>query len=555
MQDSHNTPLFRLLKPREIESLLGEFEILLPGYCLSLCGIEGQTLAGDPVYEPQTLNKLLTTATDSGLIEYEEDLIQPLLFESQIKGAVIAHPIKQNAATASNLVVRRVCFCIIRTLSLLLAKAIETRDVVNETVERYREINLLYQIGETIGTCLDPRKIPQLVLLEANRCIQAEAGFVLLASDKFNESTDRCSNYEIKASAGNKEYLQVLQQVSKQVIDEVIETKQPVITTFPWATKHAVGDKELFAAILSVPFQVGERTQGMIVLGRMADQNIFTAGEMKLLLAVASQASIALETVRLHLEEIKKQRLEGELAISRQIQLSLLPDTSPTAVGWDFAALYQAARQVGGDLYDFLQLPNQPNTMGLLIADVAGKGIPAALFMAFCRTILRVEAMTGDPPAQVLKRTNQLILQNNRSGLFLTAFYALLNQQNGVLVYANGGHNPPLWFRSENGECQELTSQGHLIGLFRDVNPEERQIEVRPGDILVFYTDGITEARDKDGNFFGEERLVSSIMENKEAGAGDILDKILTATNEFIGSLQQSDDFTLFVIKRKVEGR
>jgi sigma-B regulation protein RsbU (phosphoserine phosphatase) len=270
-------------------------------------------------------------------------------------------------------------------------------------------------------------------------------------------------------------------------------------------------------------------------------------------MALGSQATIAFETARLHVEEIKKQRLEEELAISRQIQLSLLPKVCPSARGWEFAATYQAAHQVGGDLYDFIQPPNQHEKLGLVIADVAGKGIPAALFMAFCRTIIRMEAMAEDSPAQVLERANQLIIQDSHSHLILTAFYALLNMENGDLVFANGGHDLPIWYQAETGICQELTSQSKLLGFFDSILLEERQIKIKPEDVLVFYTDGIAETRDNHGDFFGEERLISSIMTNKGSSAQDILNGVVDATNEFIGKANQSDDFTLIVIKRKKE--
>ncbi len=555
MPESKQAPLRRLLNRRDTTSLLVEFEVLLPGYYLSIFGEDGQILGGNPDYAPESLNVLLAKAHDGQMIEWEDNLIQPLVFEAQIKGAIVAHRIKHDAESVSNLEAHQVLACLNHTLSLLLAKAIETRDVVDETVDRYREINLLYQIGETIGTCLNPQKIPQLVLREANRCIQVEAALVLLASNNSSDSIEKNSNLEVKASNGRTDQVEALQRLAKQIVDQVIESRRPAITINPYSAQHHEDANGLFAAILCVPLLVGERVLGAIVLGRLSYQKIFTAGERKLLMALASQASIALETVRLHLEEIKKQRLEEELAITRKIQLSLLPETLPTASGWEFAAVYQAAHQVGGDLYDFLQLPEQPGKFGLVIADVAGKGIPAALFMAFCRTIIRMQAMTGVTPAHVLERTNRLILQDSRSDLFLTVFYAQLNPQNGEMVYANGGHDPPVWFRAVKGDCQELISRSYLLGLFSKIHPEERQIQIAPGDLLVFYTDGITEARNSKGEFFGEERLQSSIMANKESSAQDVLQKILVATNEFIGDSHQSDDFTLFVIKRKKEGR
>jgi len=551
MPDSKQIPLKKLLDKKEIAALLGEFENLIPGYCLSLLGEDGLSLVGNNL-SLKELNTTLGEARNGKIIEREDALIQPLVFESQIKGALVAKRNNQATVPVSNSEVQHVLICLDRTITLLLTKAIETRDVVDETVERYREINLLYHIGETIGTCLDPQKIPGLVLQEANRCIPVEVGIVLLVSDDKVNGTKN-NDFQVKASIGTTDHINALHRISRKTIDKVLETKHPAIDTNLLALQSFPEENRKFTAVLCVPFLVGDRIMGMIVLGRLSEQKMFSAGDMKLLMALASQASIALETVRLHLEEIKKQRLEDELDFSRQIQLSLLPKKPPTITGWEFAALYQAAHQVGGDLYDFIRLPNQPDKVGLLIADVAGKGIPAALFMAFCRTIIRLEAMSEGTPEEILKRTNQLILQNSRTDLFLTAFYALLDFQNGELVFANGGHNPPIWFQAAKGECEKLISKSALLGLFNNISTEEHRIKIAPGDLLVFYTDGITEARATDGEFFGEARLLSSIMSNKEAGAQVVLQAIFDETNEFIGNSPQSDDFTLFVIKRKKE--
>jgi serine phosphatase RsbU (regulator of sigma subunit) len=553
MPDYAKVKLNRLLKRREITALLEEYESLLPGYSLCLIGADGNFFAGNDSCTPKNLGPLLADALAGSMPEEEDNLSQPLMVGSKIRGAIILHRLNKSAEPTSSQRIQGALACLHHTLSLLLTKALETRDIVDETVVRYREINLLYQMGETIGTCLNQEKIPPLILQEANRCIQIEAGIVFLASNTHQDSLKSLDEFEVKASTGSANYVKALQQISKQSIDQVFNKGQPVITTMLDPVQPSKGDAGLFASLLCVPLKVQDRNQGVIVLGRLSESSIFTAGEMKLLMALASQASIALETVRLHLEEIQKQRLEEELAISCQIQLSLLPERCPTVSGWEFAATYQAARQVGGDLYDFIHLPKQPNKMGLIIADVSGKGIPAALFMAFCRTLIRMEARIKGTPAQVLNATNHSIIQNSRSELFLSAFYALLDLENGELKFANGGHNPPYWFQDSTGICQELNAKGYLLGLFNRKMPEERQIKVGLGDLLVFYTDGITEARDNQGEFFGEERLESAILANKGCSAQEVLQGIVDATNTFIGDVHQSDDFTLFVIKRVKE--
>jgi sigma-B regulation protein RsbU (phosphoserine phosphatase) len=268
-------------------------------------------------------------------------------------------------------------------------------------------------------------------------------------------------------------------------------------------------------------------------------------------MALAHQACIAIERSRLYEQEIQQQRLEKELAVGRQIQLSLLPKSTPVIPGWEFSTLYQPARQVGGDLYDFFELPGEPSRLGLLIADVTGKGVPAALFMTLSRTIVRSEAMTARHPAEVLERTNQAIIRDSRSPLFLSAFYAVLDPSSGQLTYANGGHNWPLWLQHSTGECQELVTRSTILGAFKSIKLEEREVNLNPGDLLVFYTDGLTEARNPAGHMFGEERLRTVIAGHLHASAEQVQHAVVDALGGFSGNAPQTDDFTLLVVKHQ----
>lgn len=254
---------------------------------------------------------------------------------------------------------------------------------------------------------------------------------------------------------------------------------------------------------------------------------------------------------RLMEEEVRRQRLEEELAIGRKIQLSLLPDKCPDIPGWEITAVYQAARQVGGDLYDFILPPDDPHSLNLVIADVTGKGVPAALFMAFSRTLIRAEAAHSLSPAETLKKVNQFIIRDVRSRLFLSAFYASLNTRTGQMVFANGGHDWPLLLCASSNEIQEIKTPGLVLGAFSDVPLEESEIMVAPGDALVFYTDGVTEARNGAGQFFGEERLKQTLAGHRGAGAEVLLQSVVTAVTQFVGATPPSDDFTLVVVKRQ----
>lgn len=272
---------------------------------------------------------------------------------------------------------------------------------------------------------------------------------------------------------------------------------------------------------------------------------------LKLIFAQAlGMSDMAMEFTRLHREEVEQQRIEEELSIGHRIQLGLLPLCCPEVPGWEFAAAYCPAQYVGGDLYDFIQLPNEPQQLGLLIADVTGKGIPAALLMAFSRAVIRNESMNDRSPATILQRANHLILEDVRSNLFLSAFYARLDAMNGRLVYANGGHDWPLWLQAQSGEIQFLTTPGKILGLSQDAGLEERTAEIGAGDILVFYTDGVTETRNPAGEFFDEQGLIAIVQANANASAQEVADAIYTAVVDFADTEPLHDDIALVVVKR-----
>jgi sigma-B regulation protein RsbU (phosphoserine phosphatase) len=250
-------------------------------------------------------------------------------------------------------------------------------------------------------------------------------------------------------------------------------------------------------------------------------------------------------------EEVRRQRMEEELHIGRQIQLSLLPERCPQIPGWEFAALYRAAREVGGDLYDFVPDPIQPDNLNIIVADVTGKGVPAALFMAMSRTLIRAEVANGHGPAMTVKRTNSFIVKDAHARLFLSMFYGTLNTRNGRLIFSNGGHEWPILWRAGTGSLETLRAPGFLLGVLPDIEPVEREVEMQPGDFLILYTDGVTEARNEAAELFGDERLRLIIRNSQAETAAELLHSITDSVTKFSGDISPFDDFTLVVIKRQ----
>lgn len=262
---------------------------------------------------------------------------------------------------------------------------------------------------------------------------------------------------------------------------------------------------------------------------------------------------LALVSARLHRRteaEVKRRGLERELAIGRKMQLSLLPRHTPQIPGWQFASYYQSAWQVGGDFYDFIRRDHDPDSLCLVIADVTGKGVPAALYMAVARTLIRAETDINHSSAQVLQRVNELIINDNQSPLFLSALYAILDVTTGKLSYTSAGHDPPLCLRQSTGLVEELPAKGSLLGAFRDVAFTAQIATLAPGDVLLLYTDGVTEARDTEGGFFGAERLKTALAAVSECSAEEIVQEVVTAVSQFAGSATQADDLTLLAAKR-----
>jgi serine phosphatase RsbU (regulator of sigma subunit) len=278
---------------------------------------------------------------------------------------------------------------------------------------------------------------------------------------------------------------------------------------------------------------------------RLLDEN-----QMRFFQLLANQAAIAIERTRFHQEALKQQRMVEELSVARQIQLSLLPDVPPVVPGWQFAAFYRPARQIGGDFYDFFELPGKRGEWGIIIADVADKGVPSALYMALSRTVIRTTALTGRSPASALMRASNLIVKDSKSDLFLSAFYGKLDTEAGRLIYCNAGHNPGLWFRAATGDFEELTTRGIILGAFDDVELEEERIDIAPDDLLVLYTDGVTEAINPHFREFGVRRLREVAGSHANASAQEILESVVNAVDTHCVDAPPFDDLTLVVVKR-----
>ncbi len=263
--------------------------------------------------------------------------------------------------------------------------------------------------------------------------------------------------------------------------------------------------------------------------------------------SLAAQIAAALDAARIYARTLAHQRVEQELQLAGEIQASLLPDELPALKGWDFSAALLPARETSGDFYDIIPLPN--GRVALVIADVADKGMGAALYMALSRTLIRTYAVAYHTrPDYVMRVANQRILKDTRADLFVTVFYAVLDPISGELTYCNAGHNPPCWLRADSSETPLLRRTGIPLGIYEDVTWEQMNVRLQAGDRLVLYTDGITEAQNAAQECLGDEPFYELLKTLRGQSAAAIHQTVLETVAAHSGGVDQSDDITLMVV-------
>ncbi len=265
-----------------------------------------------------------------------------------------------------------------------------------------------------------------------------------------------------------------------------------------------------------------------------------------LALLVRTAVEMALRGARQHANRVSA---EQELAIGRDIQRSLLPRRVPVVEGWRFAADYEPAREVGGDLYDVFPLRSDREDLGLLIADVTGKGVPAALLMADTKALLHAAADNAGDPGDALGRVNRILCLERHSRLFVSAALALVDSSTGDVRLASAGHESPLLVRAD-GTVEDVGATGFILGAFADVSFELVGCRIEPGEAAVLYTDGITDTRDATGAFYGEARLRALLSGLAGATADEIRDTVVADVQAFRGDAAAYDDLTLLVAER-----
>jgi sigma-B regulation protein RsbU (phosphoserine phosphatase) len=412
------------------------------------------------------------------------------------------------------------------------------------------KLRMLLDITKTISRSLDLQEVLNLVLDTLDSLIPYDAAgiFVVKCVDEsaVAEGEEPCV-FQAEAVRGYDidELTNLHLKLGEGLIGEVALTSEPI-------TSHDVRDNpnyinarsatrsEMVAPIIS-------NTEVIGVFDLESDElNSYSEDDLEVLMLLASQVAIIIEKVMLHEQLIEKKRLEGQLEVARQVQLALLPPTDPQLEGYDISAYNFPTEEVSGDYYDWVKIYD--DQIGLVIADVSGKGVPAALLMAFLRASLRAATHIGYSPHISMAKVNYLLWESIERNQFVTAFYGVLDVTNKTLAYTNAGHNPPILLDKE-GNFTFIERGSVPLGMFRDTRYHEYYLTTNPGELLVLYTDGVTEAQNPQGEEFGRERLAEAVKKYRHLDARQLITTVHKEVIDWTDGRGATDDVTFFVIK------
>ncbi len=399
----------------------------------------------------------------------------------------------------------------------------------------------LYEITLAMNSSLDFDEVLNIVLDSMMQVTQAQRGFLMIADEQ-----GRLQIQVARSVDGNP----AAELYSTTIVNEVVTSGKPLLTNnAQFDSRYKAGQSIIMKglrAILCAPMMVRDRLVGVVYVDSSIRDSTFKELDLYLLSAVAGQAAVAIENARLYRVAVEKGRMERELQMAREIQELLLPRHMPQIPGYEVAAVWQSAREVAGDFYDLFALSD--SSMGVVIADVSDKGAPAALFMASARSMIRSHALAGYSPFETLSRTNDMIMSDAGDGTFVTVFYSLF-QEGGATVHVNGGHNPPVLYRRSRDQVTFLPRGGRALGWFPNNPLKPLELSLEPGDVIVYYTDGLTDAENPNGDSFGETRLAQAVGHCAHDSAAGMVNSLVNEVEYFCRGTPAFDDLTLCIVR------
>jgi len=409
------------------------------------------------------------------------------------------------------------------------------------------KLRMLLDITKTISSSLDLDEVLTLVMDTLGSLIPYDAaGIYLIDSSKTKgESQYIFTSKAVRGYQISFELVEPRLKLGEGFIGYAAQTGKPLISPDVSKDPRYFPARQQTRSEMVAPIVSNNEVIGVFDL-ESDRRNAYDQDDLSVLQLLASQVAIIIDKVELHEQLVEKKRLQAQLEIARQVQLALLPERDPLLRNFDISAYNFSTEEVSGDYYDWVEIFD--DQIGVVVADAVGKGIPAALLMAFLRASLRTGVQIGYAPHIALSKVNNLLWDSVEDNQFVTAIYGILDATNKTFVYSNAGHNPPLLI-SASGDYKIIEYGDLPLGMFREMRYHQHFIRFDTGQILVLYTDGITEAANSEDEEYGTERLAKRVLEAIELPAVKMVDFIRKDVADFTGRKFLDDDGTLFIIK------
>jgi serine phosphatase RsbU (regulator of sigma subunit) len=405
------------------------------------------------------------------------------------------------------------------------------------------ELSILNDLARTIGASVDSQDIIHKIVDRSMRAVQAEQTVVTLV----DRAEDKNARTLVRVNTSSSEHPKY--HLNDTLLGWMYLYKKPLLCANPASDERFQSARwdDSVRSVVCVPLLVKGALIGVITCYNKRGAESFSDEDTRLLAIIAGQSAQIIENARLYEEEKALGRMREELRLAAEIQQDLLPKAPPVIGGYDVCATSIAALMVGGDYFDFIA--QSGGRTAICLGDVSGKGMPASLLMASLQATLRGQSAREIPVSEIVARSNAYLYHNTDPEKFATLFMGVLDPGSGELSYCNAGHERPIVVRAD-GRVDRLTEGGLALGVLEFFPYGERRATLDPGDFLVVYSDGIPEATDELGNFFGEERLLECLRKNAALGAADLVGAVIDAVRRHEQGSARADDLTIVVVRR-----
>lgn len=424
------------------------------------------------------------------------------------------------------------------------SSSLEVLQQENSRLKRaVEELSVLNDLARAIGSSFNSQEIMQTIIRRSLRAMGAEQGVITLVDRK--EDQPMVTLVRTMVSSNDRQQF----HFNQTLLGWMQLNKKPLLIADPATDDRFRGVRwdDQIQSLLCVPMIVKSELTGVLTVYNKKDNQTFSDDDQRLLAIIAAQSAQIVENARLHEEQQEFIKMQEQVALAAKIQSELLPREFPKLPGYEIAGRNIPAQVVGGDYFDVISM--EDGRWSICLGDVSGKGLPASLLMANTQATLRSQTLLTSPPKQSIERANILLHRSTSHDKFVTLFYGILDVNNHSFSYCNAGHDNPFLVR-QNGEVHRLSTGGLVLSIMESTSYEEETISLNTGDVVILYSDGITESMNPQQEQFGENRLLAVIQQHRSRSAAELLDEIIGAAKQHAGKEPQADDMTVVVVKR-----